>query len=476
MSKAVYPEEIKNPVGVIGEVAEHIYNNSFVPNRMSAYCAALAFMNLIIGARYKTPDGLTGGLYLALIGPTGCGKDIAFSSVDDMVTELVYYGTDKNATLRDLETSTIAKASSREGIEDTLSGQTYRPDILIQLDELGKFAQEGILGKGEKARAIATMLTEMYGKRKFIRRKLSTAGQKKVGNESNVIKNFSVTAIGATNLESLTNGIRVEQIYDGFLNRFLFFNLESTMEPGRRNLQVNEISIKLLKKVFKIATRGIKESGIEVDGALAVITKQTIVSYTEEALDVFHAVDTRIRMHEKQTMDRAFKIRIAMHSKKLAICMAVAKNLKKPLINENIARRAVSVVEYCNNTMIELLRDNIVDDNMKRVLKQMYELLHSKTSAKTGMMVSCFYSIPSYALATKMRRQDLDDQFEGHYTHTFQLIKVKRPGKGRPGMLYVKEGKAEKVKRIYKMRQNRIMSIKVRVVTPLVENGTHTIV
>ena len=92
------PKAITNPSGILGELTNLFYANSYVPNKLVAYCSAVTALSMIMGGRYRTPDNVKPGLYISIVGKTGIGKNSAYSNLDSLFEQLISYGANKDRT------------------------------------------------------------------------------------------------------------------------------------------------------------------------------------------------------------------------------------------------------------------------------------------------------------------------------------------------------------------------------------------
>lgn len=70
------------PPGLVGEVAEYIYNSAPRRNREVAIAGSLAFLAGICGRQFNVSQGVGLNLYIVLLGESGMGKEAAKNGVD----------------------------------------------------------------------------------------------------------------------------------------------------------------------------------------------------------------------------------------------------------------------------------------------------------------------------------------------------------------------------------------------------------
>lgn len=81
------PSGLRRPPGLVGDIADYVYNSSNRPMAEAAVLAALGLVAGIAGRSYNIRgDGLN--LYMLLLAPTGRGKSAMAKGIDRLVTEV----------------------------------------------------------------------------------------------------------------------------------------------------------------------------------------------------------------------------------------------------------------------------------------------------------------------------------------------------------------------------------------------------
>jgi hypothetical protein len=421
------PAEILNPTGLVGEVASFIYKNSYVPNKLVAYCGAICSLSYFMGARYRTPDGVYPGIYCILLGRTGSGKDSAFRGIRDLVKGLASYIRSKDPSLLLLRKGIVQKLSTRQGIEDLLSGMDTRPDLLVEIDEIGKFLQIASRsgGTNDYAKSFSSLLVEMYNSNAMHFRNLSEAGSKK-GARLDVIDHPSLTIMGATNMMSLTNGIGVEQIYDGFINRFMWFDIDLVKEEIPLTSTSFDPGEGLLDKLYKIAKiKGIGSSQLRS-------LKPNVIKYAEGAQELFVKYDRHVRSDEgaKTEKQLAFATRVALQAKKLATIYAICENRKNPIITFEMAEQSLVIAHWCSEKVSETINENIVDENISNIIQEVKVFLDTYSSKKCGISLMSLNDISSYRAARSQTKAEIRTEFLNAHGDVYTLKEIPTPGKG----------------------------------------------
>lgn len=440
------PDEILKPKGLVGEIADYIHTNSYVPNRIVSYCGAICTMSYLMGARYRTPDDIFPGLYTILIGKTGSGKDSAFKLVKRMIKQLVYLKGEKDLSMHKLRKGVTQKISTRQGIEDKLCDMDERPDLFIEMDEVGRFLQNN--ERNEHGRSFCSLLVEQFNSDSLHLRNLTEGPNKKA--RPAVIDYPSFTVLGASNMMSIANGVGVELIADGFINRFLWFNIDQMQEPIRDSHVIVEPSMGLLNSLSKL-TR-IKGPG---SGARRM-TQCNLVKYADGAEKVFGDYDRMIRADDKfSENDLAFHTRVALQAKKLAIVYAVGEDRKNPIITVENAKQALGVARWCTLSTVEIINENIMDDRVYEVIKDIKAYLDRTVSSTIGCSIVSLINVPSYHRAKGIIKRDIQNEFFEIYGSQYGILTLAAHRAGRKTQVIYRLSKGEKCKMTHYLVLNR---------------------
>jgi Protein of unknown function (DUF3987) len=431
------PSEILTPGGLVGEIAEFIYANSYVPNRIVAYCGAICALSYVMGARYRTPDDVYPGLYTVLVGKTGSGKDSAFRMVKRIIKQLVFLHSEKDMSMLRLRRGVTQKISTRQGIEDKLCDMDERPDLFIEMDEIGRFLQG--TDRNEQSKSFCSLLVEQYNSDALHLRNLSDGANKKA--RPTVIDYPSMTVLGASNMTSIANGVGYELVEDGFINRFMWFDIDSMREDIRDSHRIADPPESLLNKLAKIGR--IKGIG---SNQRRVLEYEPVV-YAAGAEKVFGDYDRQIREDEEaQDRDLAFKTRVALQAKKLATVYAVAKSKKQPVITVGMAEAAVRVADWCATRTIEVISQNVTDDRVYKIIKDIKAYLDRTINSDVGCNLITLVNVPTYHKAKGIIKHEIRTEFFEQYGSEYGSLVLGAKRAGRKTTVIYKLSKGSRCK------------------------------
>jgi hypothetical protein len=194
-------DELLRVPGFIDAVTEYTLDTAPYPERVLAFCGALALQAVLAGRKVRDPMGNRTNLYILGLANSGVGKDHARK-----VNQRILY----EAGLADCLGNSFA---SGEGIEDRLFVQ---PAVLYQVDEI-----DGLLLRVSQARdarheQIVSMLLQMYS---------SASGvyvmRAKAGRERTVIDQPSLSIFGTAVPKQFYEALSRRLLTNGFLARMV---------------------------------------------------------------------------------------------------------------------------------------------------------------------------------------------------------------------------------------------------------------
>lgn len=427
------PKCMAKPTGLVAEIALYNYQNMIIPNRTVAYMSAITTISVLMGGRYRGLDGTMAGLCITYIGKTGSGKNSAYNLPDKVFEALAAYKGKKDDSLHLLTYCSTGKISTREGIEDKLKAMNKRPDLIFPIDEMGRFIQDSRRMNNTKAKDLVTLIMDSYGDSKIQLRSLAKPKAEDSGSDPRAIYFPTINVVGATTKSTLMDGITTEQLYDGFMNRFLWFEIDLWETKMTRGFKETPPEKSTLKKLYRIAH--IKMGG--ADPAIWRAENPTYVKFSHEADEYIYDLDDSIRNGNMNEKDRAFYIRTALQLKKIAMVFAVADNPEKPQVTLTMAKDAHGIIVHSNQTILDTCTENLVEDKMKRILTNMKEWLDKNTSKKTATTRASMYALSDFNNCQKgltgFSRTDVFKEFMLQYEEEYEIhsqilnAKAKKP-------------------------------------------------
>jgi hypothetical protein len=213
--------------GLLGEIRDWITKTAPFPNKPLAVMAAYATLSAPCGGRLYSPTGLGLNLYLAMLAPSGAGKNAPLTAIGKILHA---------AGLTEMHQT--AKAFTISGFEQCLIDA--KGSCVATADEIAENLLAKMLSKKPMSAELAmkTFLMELSGQESdsapfaLLKRARNSAGP--VLNVVQEIPGASFTLIGASTPAKFYEALTGSVVSDGFLNRFLI--LEGDPQPENENV------------------------------------------------------------------------------------------------------------------------------------------------------------------------------------------------------------------------------------------------
>ena len=408
------PDLLLHPHGVLHDLVDWIDETSVRPQRPFAVASALTVLGTILGRRYATESGLRTNLYLVGVGPTGCGKNHARTAAKKVLQAC------------DLE--------NRLGGEELASGQAIisrvaiSPSVLFQLDEFGMLmAAVQNPNAGTHLVAILSNLMKLF----------SSANDTYIGTEYAdqdkrprvEIECPCVSVYGTTTPETFYKALGSGHVVSGYLNRLLV--VETNINRPKRQRPVYRDVPHSVKAWAKVATNQV----VSVKNLIGINPKSPIVvPMSHGAEEIFDTLDLEI----DKLMDRdrgsgldALHNRTWEHAAKIALILALSRDLDRPVINVEDAEWAITFVKWSLSRMIHEVKLRVADSPFQAKVKEC-QLALVKAGAR-GLTERDMGRVAAWARLVPRERASILDalQIAG------QAAKVEIRTKGRPRIAWV---------------------------------------
>ncbi len=319
---------IKRPPGVMGQVAEYIYEQSPYPIPEVAICAAIGFMAGVCGKAYNISDS---GLnhYVMLLAKTGTGKDGGRKGVNKLFNHFI----DQFPVVGDFE-----------GPSDFASGQS----IVTHLSNHKTGCFLSVLG--EFAVKLCEISNDKFGPHVSLKRMLLDLFTKSAKGDSfkptvysdiskntNLVKSPCLSIFAEGQPELFFQNINEQTVESGLIPRFTFIHYEGKRIKRKKNFSKTEISPELesnLNSLFSTVFTYMQANSVndvEMDSEGDRVLDQ-FDDYCDEMIDSHNG------------MIRHLWTRCSFKALKLSALVAVGLNPVKPVITQECAEWAINVI------------------------------------------------------------------------------------------------------------------------------------
>jgi hypothetical protein len=335
------PENLLYVPGFIGELMDHCLITAPYPNRVMAFCGALAMQAFLAGRKVRDCNNNRTNLYLLGLAHSAAGKD----HPRKLNVQLAH-----QAGLIDCLGD---KFASGEGVQDALF---TTPSMLFQTDEIDGMLQSINKAKDARHENIMGTLLTLYSASNSVFPMRRKAGKDAPGgiNQPNLV--IFGTAIPNHYYEALS----ARMLSNGFFARMMI------LESGPRGQGQEPDAIDLPDRVVEIA-RWWANYQPNQGNLRGEHPKPALVPRTEAAQRIIEATrviaDTewdKAHLANDQATTTVWG-RVSEQTRKLALIYAVSENHKKPEISEAAAKWASEFVLHQTRRMLFMASTHVAE-------------------------------------------------------------------------------------------------------------------
>jgi hypothetical protein len=345
-----FPEELLEVPGFIGEVMAYNLAGAFRPQPVLALAGALTLMAVLTGRKITDDAKTRTNLYCMGVVETSGGKERAREVNKDI---LMLSGLD-----RMLGPESIGSSSGLVNVVDE------QPEILLQLDEIGRYLRSMNDAKQSFLFNIITVLMRMFTNSGAIYIGDALADTKKVKK----IYQPHVCVYGTTVPQAFYEALTVESLTDGFLGRTLIF--EGTADVSKTRPCIDPPPQAILDRA--------REWGdLKAVGNLTgSFPRPFIIPTASEAIELFDALDVFADSERRRLGEPLGPLwpRSVEKARKAALLWACsdAEGLPKE-ISVDAALWAIKLVDYLTRRTIHVasrwVSGSAYDAKLKRIMR-----------------------------------------------------------------------------------------------------------
>ena len=329
-----------NPGGTIGEIMSHTLVSGYKPQPELAMFGALCLFAAIIGRKVQDERGVRPNIMVAGLAPSGAGKEHA-----RQVNKLI-----------------LAMAGGERMLSDALASDSgllkqmsKSPSSLIQLDELGRMlATLDSASKNPHLYKIKTMLMQLFSSSSTILLGANHSDEK----HDVSVRNPNCVVYGTTVPGSFFSSLSKESLSDGFLNRWLVFEITNDdPDPLDDPANIEDVPASLLDTV-----RWWLNVDAGQDGNLPKLTAERLTA-SDAAKVEYKALEKIARAKSRAEQDAGTQIwaRAYEYGRKLGLIHALSLDKEAREIGVESARWGCRMVLRLTQRMQELCENHITD-------------------------------------------------------------------------------------------------------------------
>lgn len=322
-------EVVEFPPGLIGEVAEYIYQSAIRPVKTVALAGAITLVAGIVGRSYNFSNtGLN--QYVILLATTGTGKEGAQNGISHLINKIALK---------------IPSAHDFFGPGAYSSGQA----LIRTLDErksyfsiMGEFGVT--LSRITDPRANAAdktfrkVILDLYGKSGWNQWLQASVYADKEKNTKQV-RAPSLTILGESTPEEFFGGLTTRNIADGLVPRFTLFQYKGKRPPRNRNAGFEPSDI-LVDKLVDLTSKALNSDAQSINCPVGIDQEASAM------LDAFDELaDNEINNQDADDACKQLWNRAHLKALKLAALIAVGVNYHNPVIRRDHAEYAIKIIK-----------------------------------------------------------------------------------------------------------------------------------
>lgn len=323
---APQPEQIPWPPGFAGQLANFIYQNSYLAIPEVAISATLGLLAGVCGRAFETPTGKDLALYIILVARSGIGKD----GIHDGIPKLL-----------NLAATPSAEYFVRS--QDFASGPALHKALLMQpgfLNLQGEFGRK-LKGMSNLSNApmqeLRTVMTNAYGK-DFLEGKAYSSSEKSLSG----VQWPALSFLGETTPGTFSESQTPDMMEDGFMSRFFIITYDGPRPSPNEARGLYELELNELVQWKALVVRA-----LPYQGTVNVPKSRIRVDWNNDAYDKLEGFEIKCTNSINATEDESERqVWNRAHIKvlKIASLLAVADNNVHPKIDLGHATWAITVV------------------------------------------------------------------------------------------------------------------------------------
>lgn len=321
--------EITFPDGLVGEIAQYIYDSSPRPVGVISLAAALGLMAGICGSAFNVSNtGLN--MYIVVLAQTGTGKEALQSGISRLMHDV-------GAIVPSAKTFIGAgEFSSAQGLMTYL--QKTSKNFVSIVGECGMWIKTlSMPNAHERHSGLRRMFLDLYGK-SAQRSVLNPTAYADTAKNAQAVRQPAVSLLGESTQERFFAAIDEDLISEGFVPRWMILEYEGKRVPSNRNASNIHPSSLLMEALCNLCTYCTQ----------MVESLQTHhLQWTPEASALEMQFDTFCDDQHAATGEDVLHnlwSRAHMKALKLAAIIAVGRNISNPVIDAYSWNYAVQLV------------------------------------------------------------------------------------------------------------------------------------
>lgn len=409
----VWPDELLNPPGYVGELVKWIVETAMRPQPKLAVVSALVGAGALFGGKVRDFSNGRTNIYGIGVAETSAGKDRPFKAIEE-----IFYAA---------------------GAGDLLGGGRVTSDTAIELgvqnnrtqawsiDEVGDFFK-GIkrAGAGQGGATHLSTILPCF-KQMWSSASSTYRGKQKADGEFRVIDEPHACLWGLTTPGRFYEGFSSDELEDGFIPRLLV--AISKDMPDIRTIEYKEPPEKLITITQAWHSRVIQPSETGRGDILGAMTRHQILVETDprarQVFEEFGRFCDSIRNEGRATDDRTRHLwgKAYENARRVALTIACGEEYECPRITGFHAEYACKLIKQLISDVVASIRENMSDSQWEKDKKKIVKIVEA--NGEKGISYSELTRATQFLRDSKTRESYLLDLCEAN-------ILVRGPNPDRP--------------------------------------------
>lgn len=316
------------PPGMVGALAQFIYNNSFLPIKEVAVSAALGLLSGICGKAWHIPkSGLN--LYIVLVARSAIGKEALHTGISTVVSACIrdfpQFGNFVDFT-EYASGPALIKACAQNTSFVNVSGEWGRRMKRIAMED----EREGPMT------TLRTQMTNLYQKSAPMSI-VGGIGYSSVENNIEALQSVAYSMVGESTPQTFYDSLTESMMEDGFLSRFLVIAYDGDRPDANPNM---------IEYPDSALTKYLCGMAFQADANIGNGQSQ-FVNRTEEAALILNKFSLQAADNIRGTQDEARRQmwnRATLKVLRVAAILAVADNYMNPVMTKEHADWAIALI------------------------------------------------------------------------------------------------------------------------------------
>ena len=391
-----FPDDLLSVPGFISEFTDWVLTQSSRPNPIIALAAGVSLQGHMIGRKVRDKSGNRSNLYMALLAPSGAGKQ----APQDCIKKLL--------AITDQQHAYGGKVASDSALADALM---EHPAKLFIWDEFGRFLDKMKEKKGgTHMQAVQEVLLELWNATSILWKHKALADRR----NNREINQPCASFFGLTVADSFWSGLEQQHMTDGFAARILV--IDAGKQKPKRNDDKEELPPPQSLIETAMFWKNFQPGGGDLSG---VNPMPQVIPETDRAKAIFRDLLDQQDAHTQEPAASVWS-RAIEKAKRLAMIYACSADREAPVIDTAAASWGCRFAAYTTRSFLSSAAQEITpDDIFHAAKKRVQDAIRKQTAIGHA-------ATRSYILRTAGVRAQMRDEVIAHLLECGDIVESER--------------------------------------------------